>query len=91
MTKIKFKKGRDINGNALIKVTREGFRGFSIQSNGNLPMSYRNDVIAHNITMNEVQTYVEQFGTPQQKSLMGLSENLEAVYELGNYIKKNLT
>ncbi len=69
---IKFKKGRDVNGNALIKISRDGFRGFSIQSNGNLPMSYRNDVIAHNITLNEVQTYVEQFGTPQQKSLMGL-------------------
>ena len=70
---ITFKKGRDVNGNALVKITRKGFHGFSIQSMGNLPLSYRMDVLAHNIVLNEVQTHVSQFGTRSQKNLMGVS------------------
>ncbi len=70
---ITFKKGRDVNGNSLIKITRKGFHGFSIQSMGNLPLSYRMDVLAHNIVLKEVQTYVSQFGTSAQKNLMELS------------------
>jgi len=74
---IKFKLGRDVNGNKLVKVTRKNYRGFSIQSNGNLPLTHSCWTINNNITLNEVQVYVEQFGTEQQKSLMGIGEDLK--------------
>ncbi len=70
---IKFKQGLDLNGNSLINVSRKGFHGFSIQSNGNLPLSHNMPVLAHNITLKEVQTHVSLFGTHNQKTIMGVS------------------
>ena len=40
MNKIKLKFARDVNGNRIVKVTRKGLRGFSVQTNGNLPKTH---------------------------------------------------
>ncbi len=69
---IKFKLGRDDSGNKLVKITRKNYRGFSIQTNGNLPLTHNSEIVIRNITLKEVQAHITEFGTPQQKSLMGL-------------------
>ena len=65
-----FKLGRDINGNSLVRISAAGIRGFSIQTNGNLPQTHRNGV--GDYTHAEVVGYVSTCGTPRQKSIMGL-------------------
>ena len=40
MNKIKLKFGMDVNGNKIVKVTRKGLQGFSIQTNHNLPETH---------------------------------------------------
>lgn len=59
----------DRNGNKICLVTIAGMRGFSIQTNGNLPKTDRNGVGPW--TQGEVSDYVKQFGTARQKSLLG--------------------
>ena len=40
MNKIKLKFSMDVNGNRIVKLTRKGLRGFSVQTNGNLPKTH---------------------------------------------------
>lgn len=65
-----FKLGRDTNGNKLCKVIPQSGRGFSIQTNGNLPETDRHGV--GEWTRAEVARYVWQVGTERQKTIMGI-------------------
>jgi hypothetical protein len=64
-----YKLDRDINGNKICKITVPNERGFSIQTNGNLPETDRNGIC--NATPNEVFLYVKNFGTKRQKEILG--------------------
>jgi len=59
----------DLNGNRVCRVKIAGYRGFSIQTNGNLPRTHRDGVGPW--TPGEVSNYVKQFGTKRQKDLLG--------------------
>lgn len=73
---IEFK--RDINGNKTISVKFEGHRAFSIQTLGNLPTAHSStfgDVDSKVFAKieSEVEAYLSQFGTRNQKQIAGLS------------------
>jgi hypothetical protein len=63
---MKFKIGIDVNGNKVCKVMVPGERGFSIQTNGNLPHTHRDGVGAW--TEGEVVAHVLQYGTENQRA-----------------------
>lgn len=65
-----FKVTRDRNGNRVVKVYGEGFRGFLIQSNGNLPKTHRDGLGPW--TEGEVRTYVRSYGTDHQRDAIGI-------------------
>ena len=73
--------GMDKNGNSVVRLrNRGGGRGFSIQSNGNLPSIQRNmrtlrsgpipKFITKEMAM-DIQNYVRRYGTDRQKMLTG--------------------
>ena len=64
-----YKIGTDRNGKRIVKVQFQGERGFSIQTNQNLPDTHRNGVTY--ITDNEVSDYVKHYGTKRQREMMG--------------------
>lgn len=68
------KLGRDTNGNKLLKVSFvDGTRGFSVQTNGNLPKTNsmsKHDFI-HSRAENELRGYIKEYGTERQKELLG--------------------
>ena len=61
----------DINGNRCLLLERHdlggGARGFSIQTQGNLPQTHRNGIGEH--TLPEVREYIKECGTKRQKEL----------------------
>jgi len=57
---------RDKNGNKTVVVSVPGFRGFSIQTNGNLPNTHRDG----KPDKAEIVRWVKIYGTIHQKSLM---------------------
>jgi len=59
------KKRTDKNGNSIVRITRKGFRGFSIQTNGNLPLTHG----GHKINRQEISEYLKKHGTDHQKYL----------------------
>jgi hypothetical protein len=61
-----FSMGRDVNGNKVCRVRPQRGRGFSIQTNGNLPETDRNGIC--DATKREVEAYVSRFGTERQKA-----------------------
>jgi len=65
---------RDINGNKVLKIeksdTVNNSRGFSIQTNGKLPLTH--SLGLNYSTMSEVRSYVRQYGTNHQKEALGL-------------------
>jgi len=65
---ITFKIGFDINGNKVCRVSCGGERGFSIQTNGNLPNTHRDGVCK--LTEDEVETYILLYGTRRQKTIL---------------------
>ena len=69
MNKIKLKFARDVNGNRIVKVTRKGLRGFSIQTNGNLPKTH--NMVKGNmdvkIVLNELRDFCR---TAHQQNLL---------------------
>ena len=75
MKAIEFK--RDINGNKCLSVKFEGFRAFSIQTLGNLPVAHKStfeDVdkeVLEKIKA-EVLEYLTNYGTKAQKKAAGL-------------------
>ena len=61
--------GYDGNGNKVCRVVPcKGGRGFSIQTNGNLPMTDRSGV--GEWTPGEVAAYVERYGTKRQQGVV---------------------
>lgn len=71
--------GRDTNGNSVVRVkNRGGGRGFSIQTNGNLPSIHRNigtlrsgpvpKFITREMAM-DIEKHIRRYGTDRQKML----------------------
>lgn len=60
---------RDRNGNQTLRVSVNG-RGFSIQTNGNLPETHKDGICAR--TAEEVRNYVRKYGTKRQKQICGV-------------------
>lgn len=65
-----YKIGRDTNGNKTVRVIPSTGRGFSIQTNGNLPITHRDGI--HRDTGAEVELYVRKHGTARQKAIMDI-------------------
>jgi hypothetical protein len=63
-----YKTKMDANGNQIVTVKPASGRGFSIQTNGNLPTTNRDGVGAW--TEGEVREYVRKFGTDRQRQIM---------------------
>lgn len=64
-----FKIAMDRNGNRVVRCQVEGARGFSIQTNGNLPKTHRDGVGPW--TPSEVSQWVKTYGTKRQRELLG--------------------
>lgn len=60
------KTGIDCNGNKVLRVTVPGRRGFSIQTNGNLPRTHRDGVGPW--TASEMFDWVWKYGTDKQRA-----------------------
>lgn len=65
---MKFSLAMDRNGNKILRVHPSTGRGFSIQTNGNLPKTHRNGI--GDWTQGEVAAYVVAFGTSRQQALI---------------------
>jgi len=66
--------GRDTNGNKTLVVGMiHSDRGFSVQTNGNLPDTHRMTSEDFNPfrAANELNEYVKTYGTARQKDLLG--------------------
>lgn len=62
--------GYDINGNKIVKLVfhhndGKSSKGFSIQTNGNLPITHRTNVP----NKAEILAYVRKYGTHRQKAI----------------------
>jgi len=65
---------RDNNGNKILIYKPEfGGRGFSVQTNGNLPETHRMPLgyFLHSVAMRELNRYIKEHGTNHQKKLLG--------------------
>lgn len=60
----------DANGNKIVKIKPATGRGFSIQTNGNIPQTHRDGVGAW--TDGEVREYVRKVGTASQRRALGI-------------------
>jgi hypothetical protein len=69
-TKSEYTLSRDINGNRTLKIHPGNGRGFSIQTNGNLPATHRDGITER--TGAEVSAYVSEHGSDAQRSALGL-------------------
>ena len=57
---------RDINGNKVLRIKPRGAsRGFSIQTNGNLPMTERQGICGY--TIDEIVAHINACGTKAQR------------------------
>ena len=65
---MKFTIARDGNGNKILQVKPESGRGFSIQTNGNLPATHQNGITDQ--TLEEVKQWVKAYGMKNQKALV---------------------
>lgn len=72
---VTLKLDRDTNGNKIVKITRSGFTGFSIQTLGNLPRTHRRPMkerltdYDYLVITIEIQDYLLKYGTDKQKSI----------------------
>ena len=64
---------RDINGNKVARLKFINTRGFSIQTNGNLPKTHSmsKDSFVHSTAEDEIHAYVKEYGTKSQKTKLG--------------------
>lgn len=62
--------GRDVNGNKVCRVKPAGGRGFSIQTNGNLPLTDREGIVPGSKW--EIRDWVRKYGTKRQRELLGI-------------------
>ncbi len=74
---INLKISRDNNGNKTVKVKRLGFRGFSVQTLGNMPKTHRDsmkglitDPMLYCVALTELTDFVASYGTTAQKALI---------------------
>jgi hypothetical protein len=67
---MKYAIARDTNGNKTLRITPPHGRGFSIQTNGNLPATHRDGITER--TEAEARAYVAEHGTPRQRHALGL-------------------
>ena len=69
---LKFKFGMDVNGNKIVKVSGKGIRGFSIQTNGNLPMTHSmsKDNMDIHIIHDELRAFCTIYGTKRQREIL---------------------
>ena len=58
--------GRDANGNKTVKITKPGWKGFSIQTNGNLPIAHRTNIP----NTKEIMAYIREHGTFNQQQIV---------------------
>lgn len=67
------KLSRDVNGNKTLVVSFQGVRGFSVQTNQNLPNTHRmtQDTFDRSAACNELTGYIKVYGTKRQKELLG--------------------
>ena len=67
------KLSKDVNGNKTLKVMPHGERGFSIQTNGNLPETHRMSKhdFDHSLAINELNGWIKLYGTDREKDLLG--------------------
>ena len=67
---------RDINGNKTLKFTPgPGARGFSVQTNGNLPRTHSLAITGdfnEQIADGELYSFISKFGTDRQKELLNI-------------------
>lgn len=65
---MEMKMGRDINGNKIVKISfpGRGIKGFSIQTNGNLPETDR----TNEPNLYEIVNYTLAFGTKREKQII---------------------
>ncbi len=71
---------KDRNGNAVVKLRIEGHKGFSIQTNGNMPTVHSNSIRVKKyaeltkddllLISNEVVRHIRQFGTDRQNAIL---------------------
>lgn len=64
-----YRMSRDKNGNKTVKIIPPMARGFSIQTNGNLPQTHSGGY-SSTYTPGEVREYVGKYGTERQKHIM---------------------
>jgi len=64
---ITMRKSRDFNGNKTVVISIPKSRGFSIQTNSNLPRTHSKAIIDEA----EVVEWVRKFGTKRQKEVLG--------------------
>jgi hypothetical protein len=95
------KRGKDKNGNQTVQLAAKGERGFSIQTNGNLPKTHSYLQGLNKFThlsdeqMNEIEKevvdYVSAHGTKNQKRLIDLAgaEKMAkgGIVQIGDYLK----
>jgi hypothetical protein len=69
---LKFKFAMDTNGNKVVKVSAKGKRGFSIQTNGNLPQTHAmtNDGMNAHIIHDELRAFCGIYGTKKQQEIL---------------------
>lgn len=80
MNKLIFTLKQDTNGNKVVKVSRKGERGFSIQTNGNLPQTHamRKDNLNSHIVHDELRAFCGLYGTQHQQDILSWDESLFA-------------
>jgi len=69
---LKFTFGRDISGNKVVKVKSKGERGFSIQTNGNLPQTHamHKDNLNSHVVHDELRAFCGIYGTKHQQEVL---------------------
>lgn len=72
MKNLKFNFAMDSNGNKIVCVKCKGMRGFSVQTNGNLPQIHAmtKDNMNTHIVHDELRAYCGIFGTKRQHEML---------------------
>jgi len=79
----KFKMDRDANGNKTVKISANaGGRGFSIQTDGNLPKTHRSNTP----DIEEIISFVRRCGTDHQKEILQIKD--ATVEEMADEVEK---
>ena len=65
---------KDRNGNKILYYSNGYYRGFSVQTNGNLPETHKmnKEDFSPLTAQKELNEYVEKYGTEREKGLLGI-------------------